>query len=141
MEEVFTPKVLAVAGTESHPDGDLSHNLYPDSTTPSTPLVPAKRGALVELLHDLIPAIAHIKPPTRDIPAELLEGVAETTQTSGKTDGSRSRILDSDERAGVLALVGLLAGSWLLAGYLSPEPAFIEKPHSKEDHEKAAESH
>jgi hypothetical protein len=141
IKEPSAPKVMAVAGSETA--SDISHNLYPDVSAPSTSTEQVQRGFLTGLLHDFFPVTANIKLPAHEIPAALLEGVAETTQTSGKTGGANhSRTLDRDEKTGVLAVVGLIAGSWLLAGFFKPEPAFADKAHDgKAGHEKAVENH
>lgn len=139
-EQPSTPKVLAVAGTETMIAGGPSHNLYPDTPAPSASSEPAKKkGMLMELINDLIPETASLSLPSKKVPEELLEGVAETTQTSGATEQHHSRTLDKDERNGVLALLGLFAGSWLLAGIFAPKPAFVEEHAEKTVSEKAAE--
>lgn len=68
---------------------------------------------------------------TSELPEALLEGVLETTQTSGrKSDVNYSRTLDKDEKRGVWALLGLLAGSWVVAGFLVAPPRFVETTES-----------
>lgn len=145
--EVLAPKVFAVAGAETA--NEISHNLYPDASAPTLDLTssttPVKRGAVAEFVHDVFPALGTIKFPSQELPAELLEGVAEQTHSPGQGDssGNHSRTLDRDERNGVLAVLGVLAGSWLLAGFFKPEPAFAvaEPAHKEADPKKVAESH
>ena len=65
--------------------------------------------------------------PSQKIAKELLEGVHEHTETSGrKSDVNYYRTLDKDERNGVWALLGILAGSWIVAGILGSKSAYAE---------------
>ncbi|KIP09611.1 hypothetical protein PHLGIDRAFT_34368 [Phlebiopsis gigantea 11061_1 CR5-6] len=138
VQDSTTPKIITVAGSDMETGDIVSHNLYPD-LSPPTSAAPVKKGPVTELLHDLIPELSFVRLPGKAVPAELLEGVAETTLTSGKTDSSYSRSLDSDEKNGVWALLGLFAGSWVLAGMLSPSP--IAETDQKPVPEKAADTH
>lgn len=140
-EQSPNPKVLAVAGVETLIGGGPSHNLYPDTPAPSTSSQPAqKKGMFIQIINDLIPETASVSLPSKEVPKELLEGIAEITQPSGKSEHHYSRTLDKDEKNGVLALVGLLAGSWLLAGIFKPKSAFAEEHAEKSVPEKAAEN-
>ena len=138
VQDPTTPKIITVAGHDTKTGDIVSHNLYPDPSPP-TSAAPVKKGPATELLHDLIPELASVKLPGKEVPAELLEGVAETTLTSGKTDSSYSRSLDSDEKNGVWALLGIFAGSWVLAGALAPSP--IPETDPKPVPEKSADTH
>ncbi len=79
--------------------------------------------------------------PSTEFPEHLLEeGILETTQTSGKPDAKPfTRTLDSEEKKGVWTLLGLLAGSWIAAGYFQATPAYAEKAPESSAAEKAAE--
>lgn len=104
--------------------------MYPEPTiTPDHPQ-PKDQSFWRDLAEDLlIPTSIKLTP--NEVPKELLEGVAETTETSGrKSDVNYSRTLDQDEKKGVWALLGLLAGSWVAAGYLTATPAFAEATES-----------
>ncbi|GJE86918.1 SAP domain-containing protein [Phanerochaete sordida] len=141
VEQPSNPKVLAVAGTETLIGGGPSHNLYPDTPAPSTSAQPAqKKGGFIGLINDLFPETANIALPGKQLPQELLEGIAETTQTSGSHEHHHSRTLDKDERNGVLALLGLLGGSWVLAGLFAPKSAYGKEHDDKSVSEKTAET-
>ncbi|EKM55611.1 uncharacterized protein PHACADRAFT_256346 [Phanerochaete carnosa HHB-10118-sp] len=140
-EQPSNPKVLTVAGAETLIGGGPSHNLYPDTLAPPTALQPVKKkGMIMELVHDFVPEIASISLPPRKMSEDFLKGVAEITETTGAAGHHHSRTLDKDEKNGVLALVGLFVGSWLLAGIFAPKSAFAEEHAEKSVSEKAAES-
>ena len=101
--------------------------MYPSADVSGIPMPPAEQtdqGFWQDVADDLqVPR--SLKLSAHEIPKELLEGALERTETSGrKSDVDHSRTLDKDERRGVWALLGLLAGSWIVAGLLKPKSAF-----------------
>ena len=127
LQEPVTPKVIAVGGATTHYGGGPSHALYPTSSIPSaTPKAEATEQSFWHDIADDLMIPKSFKLPSADIPKELLEGVAETTEMSGrKTDIHYSRTSDDDEKKGLWALLGLLVGSWVVAGLLKPAPASL----------------
>ncbi|KAJ3551116.1 hypothetical protein NM688_g4922 [Phlebia brevispora] len=125
-QDPFNPKVIAVGGAVTHLGGGPSHALYPEEVSiESRPFVYNKNQSFWRDLADDFPVPTSFKLTPNEVPKELLEGVAETTEMSGrKSDVHYSRTLDQDEKRGVWALLGLLAGSWALAGFLTTPSAF-----------------
>jgi len=117
--ESTTPKISTVTHAATHPGGGPSHNLYQmsehahplDSNKPSTSS--SKAGLWSDVVNDLgLPT--SVKAPT------VQWQFSETPAKSTVAPKRYSRKLDSDEVRGVWMLLGLVAGSWILAGAVKP---------------------
>ncbi|KAI0928464.1 hypothetical protein AcW1_005702 [Taiwanofungus camphoratus] len=139
--EPSTPKMIAVAGSATHHGGGPTHHLVnPEVELASeTPSQPGPSGFWRDLAEDLnLPT--SLKLPNPVAQAGELFDVAETTGTSAGQGRSYSRTLDKDEKQGLWALLGLLTGSWVAAGYFQVPSVFAEKAEeaAEQAEEKAA---
>ncbi|KAI0950645.1 hypothetical protein AcV7_009043 [Taiwanofungus camphoratus] len=105
--------MIAVAGSATHHGGGPTHHLV----NPEVLAGSRRRPKLATSL----------KLPNPVAQAGELFDVAETTGTSAGQGRSYSRTLDKDEKQGLWALLGLLTGSWVAAGYFQVPSVFAEK--------------
>lgn len=104
--ESHDPKVLVVAGAATHLGGGPSHNLYsePESTaSDSTPEVSLfkKEGFWYDVFSD--------------------SGLPTTVKVPSVNFESQEVPRDSTSARGVWTLIGLLFGSWVVAGVAAPK--------------------
>ena len=114
--ESSEPKIIVVAGAATHIRGGPSHNLYsePESTysdhSPEVSLFKSE-GFLYDLFTD------SGLPTTVKVPSVDFE-----SQDAPRADSAATR--------GGWTLIGLLFGSWVVAGVLAPKPEVEgEAPH------------
>ncbi|KIK18939.1 hypothetical protein PISMIDRAFT_169514 [Pisolithus microcarpus 441] len=122
------PKLHVVGGAVTHHDGGPTHHLEkPLETGTVQPVAPVaddviviKSANLQELFADLgIPTTIRLRP------------VVDTTVVESPI---QSRPLTSEETTGVYALLGILVGSWVLGGILSPRPEVEDESLVGEQH-------
>jgi hypothetical protein len=107
------PKLVVVAGSDTHHAGGPSHNLHDIHTEPSVHVQPTIASPSSGLVHDVMDDIGVAIPPSfRTTVTDIL------AQPSEKFKG-QSRELDKDETRGVWLLLGLLASSWVASGVLA----------------------
>ena len=118
------PKLIIIAGADTHHGGGPSHNLHDEHREYGhlidSHVVPAPVSTAVPpggLLQDIARDIGI--PPSFNT-ENAKQAVADLfSQTKGKhTYTGPSRELDKDEARGVWVLLGLLAGSWIAAGII-----------------------
>lgn len=122
--DVSSPSILAVAGDASHISG-TSHTLEVPTPTPelSSETSRAETSIFQDIAEDMYLPTSFKLPAASEIPSDLIK----VTGTSSTEEKTHSRILDRDEKNGVWVLVGLLAGSWLAAGFFKSPSAFAEQ--------------
>ncbi|KAI6103385.1 hypothetical protein F5141DRAFT_1130262 [Pisolithus sp. B1] len=122
------PKLHVVGGAVTHHDGGPTHHLEKHSevgtiqsaTTVADDVIVIKSAYLQELFADLgIPTTIRLRP------------VVDTTVVESPV---RSRPLTSEETKGVYALLGILVGSWVLGGILSPRSEVVDESPIGEQH-------
>jgi len=111
--EPTTPKILTVSHPETHPGGGPSHNLYQMSE--STPSSSLKDGLTSSSEAGFWSGVAN----DLGLPISV-KGSSEMPEGSTATPKKYSRKLDSDEVRGLWVLLGLVGGSWILAGVAKP---------------------
>ncbi|KAI6005625.1 hypothetical protein EDD15DRAFT_2566605 [Pisolithus albus] len=120
------PKLHVVGGAVTHHDGGPTHHLEKPSeigtVQPAAPVaddvIVIKSANLQELFTELgIPTTIRLRP--RVVDATVDESPI------------RSRPLTNEERTGVYALLGILVGSWVLGGILSPRPEVEDESPSR----------
>lgn len=113
--ESYEPKVLAVAGAATHLGGGPSHNLYYE--TESTSSDTTQEVSLFKkegFWHDVFSDSG--LPTTVKVPSVNFEN-----QEVPRTDSTSAR--------GAWTLVGLLFGSWVVAGLAAPKPEIEGETH------------
>jgi hypothetical protein len=114
LTEPTLPKLLVVAG-DTHPGGGPSHNLHDaaESThtelslesTSKPPIPKAPNGFWRDIAEDI------------GIPASI--NLPRTTEKTRQEGGSTSEKLTPEESRGVWLLLGMLSGSWIIAGMVN----------------------
>ncbi|KZT09489.1 uncharacterized protein LAESUDRAFT_712029 [Laetiporus sulphureus 93-53] len=137
--DMSAPKMVAVAGSATHIGGGPTYSLSnaeSEQETPKPSVNAGPSGIWGDIAEDfylptLLKPLSSAKEATFDI--------AELTETSGAQQKNYSRALGKDEVKGVWALLGLLAGSWIIAGFFAPSSVFAE--HVTEAVEEDAAGH
>ena len=109
------PKIIAVAGASTHIRGGPSHNLYSDPESISSDISPElplfkSEGFLYDVFTD------SGLPTTVKVPSVDFE-----SQDVPRTDSNATR--------GGWTLIGLLFGSWVVAGVVAPKSEIEGEPH------------
>lgn len=135
--EPTSPSFIAVAGDTTHISVSPS---YTDYAEPE----PAEDSATSPTVHTFFQDVAEdlffttsLKFPQLRQPKPVAEDVPQITTSTGTQHTDYSRTLDDDERKGVWVLLGLLTGSWIVAGFLKRSSVLGED--SKGKHEAAVE--
>lgn len=126
------PKVVVVAGEDTHPGGGPSHKVYVPSasteSTPSRPLAPPQEPATQ--LGRLVAGMADdLSLPVPSLPTFNFA-------TGERSSHGHTRPMNEGEKRGLWVLLGVLVGSWTVAGVLSPTSEWAHKaeehPHGEE---------
>jgi len=114
------PKLLVVAGVDTHHGGGPSHNLHDehhpsrDSSVHASTMAPS--GFWEDVAQDIgIPTNIFAEHPKRAVFDHIPDA-------SGSVPTKHSRALDKDEARGLWVLFGLLAGTWILGGVVNEKP-------------------
>jgi len=119
--ESTLPKLLVVAGADTHHGGGPSHNLLDehhshntDDSESSVKITPS--GFWQDVVQDIgIPTNIYGKDTKLAVFDHVLDTFGSVTQ--------HTRTLGKDETRGVWILLGLLVGSWVLGGVVNDRPA------------------
>jgi hypothetical protein len=110
------PKLLIVAGADTHHGGGPSHNLH-DEHHPHTDVhVDSSARTTTGFWQDVAQDIGVPTNILKDTQRAVFDHIPDT---SGTVSSRHSRTLDKDETKGVWVLFGLLAGSWILGGVVN----------------------
>ncbi|KAI0054133.1 hypothetical protein FA95DRAFT_1551941 [Auriscalpium vulgare] len=138
--EPITPKLIVVGGESTYPGGSPSHNLLPAvehlgaESAPSASSGPT--GLWGDIAEDIgLPTKVELA-SVKEAQKALLDGLIPETTTSTGQGKSHERTLDREEVRGVYVILGVLTGSWLLAGALKKKSAFAE--HAEDTHAASA---
>lgn len=136
--------MIAVAGRATHHGGGPTHGLYTepyrgdDIKTEQKKPQTGLSGFFADVAEDLnLPTTLNVGGATPQYPGAIYD-IPEATQTSDGKGVSHSRMLDRDERRGVYVLLGLIAGSWIVAGQFTGSSKSATK--TKEVAEQVAEN-
>jgi len=128
--DVSVPSLIVVAGDASRISG-TSHKLdtlaAPVSSEQSPSQVSRSDTSIFQDVAEDMFLPRSFKPPAGLSLAEIPSDMIKVTGTSTSQQIDHSRNLDREEKNGVWALLGLLVGSWLAAGYFKSPSAFAEK--------------
>ncbi|KAH7921732.1 hypothetical protein BV22DRAFT_707009 [Leucogyrophana mollusca] len=130
-QEAPIPKIHVVSGSATHHGGGPTHSLESTHETEAhkhaeaPPADPAPAGGFWRDLADDMGLPRTIK---------VGQAVLESDREATGVQKVQSRPLDKEETRGVWVLLGLLAGSWLVGGYVNGAPATAPTEEDGKDH-------
>lgn len=125
------PKLYVVSGSATHPDGGPTYNLEKpieveeiEETTSEKPSESAgEQGFFRDLADDLgLPRTSSVG-----------QAVSNIVKEQGPEMHAKSRPLNNEQSKGVWVLLGLLAGSWIIGGWVNRAPPAHEVQGVEED--------
>ncbi|OJA08167.1 hypothetical protein AZE42_03592 [Rhizopogon vesiculosus] len=132
--ELFLPKLHVVSGTATHPDGGPIYNLEKphevediEQSASEPHSEPAgEHGFFRDLADDLV------LPQTFRV-SQVVSNAVHAVKEPGTNMRVESRPLNDAETKGVWVLLGLLAGSWIIGGWVNRAPPADEVHGMEED--------
>ncbi|KAG0707697.1 hypothetical protein DFH29DRAFT_593922 [Suillus ampliporus] len=121
------PKFHVVSGSATHPDGGPTYKLEKPQEAEvieySTPEVhaepPLESGFFLDLAHDIgLPRTFRVD--------KAVSNVVQAVKEQGPDVHAKSRPLNNEESRGVWVLLGLLAGSWIVGGWVNRARPVLE---------------
>jgi hypothetical protein len=128
------PKLVIIAGADTHHGGGPSHNLLDEhrhsAHLTDSHIVPAPMNTTVPsgLLQDIVQDLG----VSSSVNLPSIKGVAGSFSQAKEKPAGQSRDLNKDEIRGLWILLGLLAGSWVLGGLVNGTPTKREPAGGQE---------